>query len=254
MIIKKYHFQTIFSLIKNIKNPHSLWGVVVHPLSLIRLKNNTKFFVRNLMDLWVLTESYINKDYEKFGIPVGRNWTVIDIGAGIGDFSILAAQASSRNKIYAIEPYESSYNLLIRNIKLNKIKNVRTFQIAISSKQKKLGMMINQKNLGNNRIKKYEKSKMFVNAISLEQFMNQNKIDHINLIKSDCEGEEFNIFQNLNRDSYKKIDHIVMEYHLFKSKYMLEKLVDTFRSNGFKIKQTSNPVHKNIGFLFADKD
>jgi len=206
------------------------------------------------MDLWVLTESYINKDYEKFGIPVGRNWTVIDIGAGIGDFSILAAQASSRNKIYAIEPYESSYNLLIRNIKLNKIKNVRTFQIAISSKQKKLGMMINQKNLGNNRIKKYEKSKMFVNAISLEQFMNQNKIDHINLIKSDCEGEEFNIFQNLNRDSYKKIDHIVMEYHLFKSKYMLEKLVDTFRSNGFKIKQTSNPVHKNIGFLFADKD
>ena len=46
-------------------------------------------------------------------------WTIIDIGAGLGDFTAYAAQRSPRGRVLAYEPFPESFALLQQNLKLN---------------------------------------------------------------------------------------------------------------------------------------
>jgi FkbM family methyltransferase len=206
------------------------------------------------MDLWMIMETYVRSDYEVHGPRIGKDWTIIDIGAATGDFAILAAQRSLQNKVYAIEPYTESFNMLTNNIRLNKIENIVPVKIAISDK-KEVSLKINERNLGNNG--EYGQDKIHTiksPAMSLEQLFKQYQINHCHLVKCDCEGAEFEIFNNLNKGVYQKIDNIVMEYHLFDPSFKLQQLINNFEQHGFQIKISSNPVHKNIGFLWAKKN
>jgi FkbM family methyltransferase len=206
------------------------------------------------MDLWMIMETYVRSDYEVHGPRIGQNWTIIDIGAAAGDFAILAAQRSPQNKVYAIEPFTESFNLLNSNIRLNKIENVVPVKIAISDK-KEVILKINENNLGNNGEYGQEKIHTIKSpAMPLEQLFKKYQINHCHLVKCDCEGAEFEIFNNLDKGVYQKIDHIVMEYHLFDSSFKLQQLITNFEQHGFQIKIYPNPVHKNIGFLWAKKN
>ena len=206
------------------------------------------------MDLWVISETYIKKDYQQHGCPIADNWTVIDIGADLGDFSILAGQTSFQNIVYAIEPFISSYKLLLKNVRLNNLNNVKAFNIGLTSKNGYLSIDQNQKNLGNN-ISNFSQIKISssVRSYTLSSFLKVNNIKKVDLLKSDCEGAEFDIFLNLSPKTYKKIDRIVMEYHLFDSQNQLGNLVKKLKRNNFQVKQAPNPVHQNIGFIYAHK-
>ena len=245
----------MFALILELKHPFAtlLKLGLVHIFKTeitVTLKNKTKFTLRNLMDLWVLTETYIKKDYQVHGIKLESDWTIIDIGAGIGDFSILAAQKSSTNKVYAIEPFLESYNLLEKNINQNKIKNISSSDLAISN-SKYIALDVNKSNPLNNKTYRSNKNKARLQSISLQKFIKTNKINKCNLLKCDCEGSEFDIFKNLTKSTFKKIDNIILEYHLFNPNHKLHQLVNLFRRNGYKVKTYPNPIHNNIGFLFA---
>src|SRR3989338_3323566 len=60
---------------------------------------------------------------------------VIDVGAHIGIFALNASLIVPKGKVYAIEPCRSTYNLLRRNIKLNELENIVTFNFALSDKE-----------------------------------------------------------------------------------------------------------------------
>ena len=73
----------------------------------IQLKNYPiRFLLRGKMDIWALKETWLDKFYERHGIAIENGWQVIDIGAGFGDFSVLAAFDKPESKIFAIEPFD----------------------------------------------------------------------------------------------------------------------------------------------------
>ena len=59
---------------------------------------------------------------------------VFDIGGNIGYYSILLSKQVKR--IYTFEPYLYTYRKLVRNIKLNYISNIKTYQIALSDSKR----------------------------------------------------------------------------------------------------------------------
>jgi len=219
----------------------------------IKLKNNTIFQIRNFMDLWTLIETYINNDYQKYGTNIGSGWIIIDIGAAFGDFTVLAAQKSPLNQIIAVEPLPSSLKLLRQNIKSNHLKNINIFSGGISSVRNKINISEDNKNYGHSQTSK--KSPLTASAISLNKLFSKYKILHCDLIKCDCEGAEYDIFLNLSPKTYQKFDRIVMEYHLFDSNsYRKFKLLKSiFKKNNYQLKVFPNPVHSNLGFLYAYK-
>ena len=67
---------------------------------------------------------------------------VLDIGANIGYYVLIESQLVGKSgKVYAVEPVRSNFELLERNVQLNNLKNVSTFQFAFSDEDAKSGTM-----------------------------------------------------------------------------------------------------------------
>jgi len=203
------------------------------------------------MDIWTLTETYLNRDYEKYGTKLGKNWTIVDIGAAFGDFSVFAAQKSPLNKIIAVEPLPSSQKLLQQNININKLKNIKIFSGGISSTKSKINISENNKNYGHSQTSLV--SSLSAPSISLPKLFSKYNLKHCHLIKCDCEGAEYDIFSNIPSSIYAKIDRIIMEYHLFDfdSEQKFQRLKSILKKNNYRLKIFPNSVHSNLGFLYA---
>jgi FkbM family methyltransferase len=128
--------------------------------------------------------------------------TILDIGANVGYYSLLAAR-NSRAKVYSFEPISSTFEKLERNKRLNKFANINPFRYVVSDK---LGMVKiylgDQLNRGMSSMIKGELlSDEFeeVEAIVLDEFCQRHSIDKVDLVKIDVEGSEMLVLGGMNK-------------------------------------------------------
>lgn len=150
----------------------------------------------------------LNRCYEKyttrlFKKVIKEGDVVVDLGANIGYFTLLAAKLVGKNgKVYSFEPEPKNYNYLQRNIKLNGYDNAIAIQKAISDKISKVKLYICPYDSGHHTIGQYEGIRAYkpnfvyekeefieVETIPLDNFFNE-KGESINVIKMDVEGAE----------------------------------------------------------------
>lgn len=90
-------------------------------------------------DLAAIIESYILNVYRIQNIKRGS--TVLDIGAGIGEFALLASEKIGKDgKVIAIEPSPDDFKTLQENIGENGCSNVVPINSAVSDKKEKLSL------------------------------------------------------------------------------------------------------------------
>lgn len=131
---------------------------------------------------------------------------VVDIGAHIGGTAILAASLGAI--VYAYEPEQENFNLLLENIKLNNFEDkIRCFKkgVGIPGFRK---LHLNPKNSGMGTFEKISGETQEVEIIGIGEVFKD--IDHCDLLKIDCEGAEYEFLKNL---PYQKIDNISLELH-----------------------------------------
>lgn len=220
--------------------------------SLLKLKDGAKFELRNIMDLWIIKETYLDKDYLVNGFEIPEQGTIIDIGAFIGDYSIWAAKQSPKSKIFAIEPSHENYSLLKTNIKLNNTDNITPVHLAINSSEKEVILATTGVNLGQSYITADENDKNDrVSALSLVEFFKQNKISLCQIMKLDCEGSEYDILLNSDKKFLKShIEKIVMEFHETETNTHKD-LVDYLEDAGYKVSVFPPKFENGTGFLNA---
>jgi len=148
--------------------------------------------------------------------------TVVDIGAHYGYFSIFASKNIAPNsQIFSIEPSKENFNILQQNLVDCKIENVNAFQLAIGGENGILdlftGRSINHSLVEDYALLGNEKNPQKVEVKTLEQFINENKIEKIDFLKMDCEGAEYSILFNSSSAVFEKINIISMEFHDMKN-------------------------------------
>jgi FkbM family methyltransferase len=257
-----YYLGSIFTLLLGTKDPFFILrefsGMASTNPKILRLRaSDLCFQVRNKMDVWSIKETFLDRFYERFGVPIEDGWRIIDIGGGIGDYTIFAAYAYPHNRVIAFEPFRNSFELLQLNLKLNQIKNVELFPEAISGSDGVLYLELEDdalqiKSVGtieSNADGKYQKIK----AISLENAISRSGIERCDLLKLDCEGAEYDILFNAPPEIFHKISRIIMEYHDGVVKYDHTALADFLRKKGYTVRTQKNFVHDNLGYLSAVK-
>ena len=89
-----------------------------------------------------------------------------------------------------------------------------------------------------------------VNSISLQQIFDDNKIKNCNFLKLDCEGSEYEIIKNLPSNYFKKIDKLIVEYHMADTHpELLDELISTLKKQNYKLE--SKKLFSDIGFIYA---
>jgi FkbM family methyltransferase len=75
--------------------------------------------------------------YKSRKLPVGC--TVVDIGAGVGDFALVASGlVGPSGKVVAIEPDEEDYECLLSNIESNHCRNIIPIHTAVSDRDEEV--------------------------------------------------------------------------------------------------------------------
>ena len=98
-------------------------------------------------------------------------------------------------------------------------------------KQKILSFFLPNNDLINERQK--------IKIVNLSNFISDNNIVRLDILKIDTEGFEFNILKGLNKDDFKKIRYIYFEHHydlMIKKKYKFSDINNLLKINNFTIK------------------
>jgi FkbM family methyltransferase len=260
MDMKKYlyYFTSIFTLLTGIRE----WLLVIRiflglPADNDRIvtlrKKGTRFHVRGAMDIWSIKEAFIDEFYNKYGTPVGEGWSIVDIGAGIGEFTLYAVQGHPHNMVYAFEPFPTSYTMLQANLLLNQAAGVEIFKEAIGAESGTLTLDLTpgEPLKFSTETQGQSGHQLTVPALSLGDAFQKLKLQHIDLLKLDCEGAEYAILFNSPEVVLESISRIVMEYHDEVGGHNHHQLVEFLALKGFQVKTRVNDVHTDIGYLYA---
>jgi len=139
---------------------------------------------------------------------------IIDLGAWIGDNSIPWAK-NIDGIVYAIDPSPNNCDFINQMCKLNKIKNVKTIEKAISNIDEVLTTNDNINHCSFvYRKQSGLKGKITKNAISLDYLYKKKEIVNIGYIHLDVEGMEYKILEGSSKLIDKCRPIISFEQHL----------------------------------------
>lgn len=220
---------------------------------IIKLSCGLEFNVRTAMDIWVIKETCLDRDYEYYGTELQAGWTIVDIGGGLGDFTLYAAQIPN-SRVHVYEPFPESLTLLRENLKHNQVHNVQVYAEAVGASQGELhlttttGVAVRHSTAQDN-----QQADLTVTSIPLSEVIARTDAKRIDFLKMDCEGGEYDILLHADDDSLHAISHICMEYHDDLTSHTHHDLVAFLSEKGYYVKTYHNPAHTQIGFLYAQK-
>jgi len=238
--------KTGYEIIRILKNWRSYFashfGLINGRYFTYKLRNGLTIkgdaFNKNCMG--AINEIWVNRIYNPKGFEIKAGDIVVDVGGHIGIFSLLASRFAKNGQIITVEPFPSTFRILQENIRKNKIKNVLLVNKAISNKkgvkdlflegESTVGVTFFKDALENDNLKKES-----VKTITLEELMKECGIDHIDFLKMDCEGAEYEILFSCSPTILNKIGKISMEYHNLDESNNVSHLKKFLEGNGFNV-------------------
>ncbi len=134
---------------------------------------------------------------------------VLDLGANIGYFTLLAARlVGERGRVYAFEPEPKNFQNLRKNIEMNDYRNVYAYSKGVSNMSGKTKLFICPYDSGHHTINKPDGIKKYrpdydgeikeveIDVVIADDFL-KDKVGKIDVIKIDVEGAEVLAFNGM---------------------------------------------------------
>jgi FkbM family methyltransferase len=171
------------------------------------------------------------------GVPEyvpGPHDIIIDVGAHIGIFSLLAASKVPHGCVYAIEACRESFNLLRINAALNQTRNINASHLALSDQSGTCTLHHDSGNWGHTIVRPILGQGESVTSESLPRFLASKGIARCHFLKLNCEGAEFRILLNTPPEILQRFMIILVLYHCdICPEYSERHLLAHFQASGF---------------------
>lgn len=191
----------------NIPHLVRLYGLIYKALKpkgiiLIKCKEHQMYVncrdegVTNQLLSYGIFEGFENK---MFADKIKPGDVVLDIGANIGCFTLLAARlAGAKGRVYAFEPEASNFDLLKKNVELNNYHNVTLVNQAAADKNGKIKLYLSETVMGMHRIYQshYCDKTVDVESVRLDDYF-KDYFGKIDFVKIDTEGSEWAVLQGM---------------------------------------------------------
>jgi FkbM family methyltransferase len=166
--------------------------------------------------------------------------TVVDIGAHIGRYTITSSkQVGNTGKVVAIEADPENFQLLKRNIDLNKLTNVMPLNYAVFSERTKIKLYEQSASAKYNSIMltRAAKTKNYVevNADTLDSILKLNGVNRVNWIKIDVEGAEFEVLKGSTKSLSGENMYLLIEIHNIEDPSHYDNIVNLLKDDNYEI-------------------
>lgn len=236
------------------------WYTLVWPLTkllpaerIIQTRTGLKIKVRNIRgeDFVVAHEMFFRDDYQlrTVVLPPGPT-TIIDAGANIGAFSLLAAHLFPEARILALEPEEENFALLQENIRLNNLeKRVIPLKVGINNVRGVYDFFVSKEQYAHSMVEAIVgdlvAEKLSISCVTLGDLFSEQHIDRIGVLKLDIEGTEYELLPTI-AEFFPRIDIIVLEIH-DRAGFSSEALLAFMKEHGYNVERA--PTHQRVYLL-----
>jgi len=222
----------------------------------------------------IYNEIFIKREYLRHLPPLATMKTVVDIGANIGIFTLLAKRENPAMAVYAFEPMKATYDTLLRNMKLHHLSNVTALNVAIGAQDHAVRTFTYYPNMAGNstanpNYKETQRAQMqdtFGKQMTEWAFTAENKIapvrtlsatvkeyqlSSIDLLKIDTEGDESLVLDGTEESDFRIVRNMVIETH---TETLHDSISARLQRLGYKIESdTGLSAFPGVGNLYATK-
>jgi FkbM family methyltransferase len=231
------------------------YALGLRPKRAYLFRNGAQLMITRGVDHVPILEIFLNEDY---GV-IPDDSIVLDVGAHIGVFTIYATTTARNVVVYAYEPHPEFCTVIKENIRLNRQdETVHCFNAAVASETGTRDLYLGGGQfffptlVGATQGDNVEQ--MVVPCTTLREIMEVNHLEHIDLLKMDCEGAEYEILYSTPPSHLERIAEIRMEYHNLDShERHVEGLKRFFTRSGFTVTHLK-PISETNGTLWAKRD
>lgn len=209
------------------------------------LRNGLRFRIRaGSGDLGVVNEAFIRNPYLRADvIDVPADAVVVDIGANIGDFSLQVAQRCPDGRVLAVEPIAEHVRILRDHVAMNRCRQITCVHGAV-------GAVAGITDIAVDGVRSRQDSHRArterVRQTTLQQLLDEHGLRHVDLLKLDCEGAEWDILPAAEQ-AFPRIRQICMEYHCERG-WTADRLASWLRDRGYRVWHTTGEWN---GLLWA---
>jgi len=237
-----------------------LRGLAMSKHMMLHLRSGTRFLCRSgtndraiIREIWTLDPYLIKK------VVLRGQANIIDLGANIGGFSVLAAVTHPNAVIYSYEPLPESYGLLVRNAAINGCLNIRAYNLAVSGVPGDSLLCYSANRPGDSALLGESmdsgRARVKVRCVTFEQIITENKIDVIDFLKIDIEGSEYNVLESLRPQLLSRVSYFAAECHRRPGGSVRQLTLQLERA-GFVVDfspASASAGMNNVGMLYARK-
>lgn len=162
---------------------------------------------------------------------------IFDVGAAIGDKAITFLKSFPEATVYCFEPQRESLECLKKRTARYK-ERIKTFDFGLLNKNSYVDLNITsykdassilplQKYMKNQGIKEIGKER--IRVMRLDDFIKQNNISHVDLIKIDVEGVEKEVLEGGKEAFKNKIDNVFIEISSLRKDPYSKEYIEIFK-------------------------
>jgi FkbM family methyltransferase len=240
------------------------------PLSRFTLPNGLEVYQQGATQTNIVyAEVFEAQIYLQYGITLPAQACIFDVGAHIGLFSLFAHQRQSDIRIFAFEPASTSYQALCKNLSLHNVQ-ATALNYGLSSTSSILPFVFfpymsgmsglfadpqKEKEAFKAGIRHWmqedelepilacdldklietffaQSSRPMCQFKTLSEAIHENNVEHIDLLKIDVEGNEFEVLKGVQEQDWPKIEQVVAEIH---SRSLLDQVIRHLVERGYTI-------------------
>jgi FkbM family methyltransferase len=235
-----YLFKFLFILIRNLgyKNP------LILKISVPKYGYKVYCPINATINEFKMLTSHEEQIIQHFRPVTGD--VVVDVGAYIGRYSLIASKhVGLLGKVISIEANPNNFEMLIRNVRLNQITNIKCINCAVYSHESKIKLyLVGERDsrtyygtLLSTRANEGREKCVEVNSYSLDQILETRGINQVNWIKIDVEGVEYEVLKGAAKTISRSNDlSLLIEIHnVTRDRTHYEPIVKFLNSYRFKI-------------------
>lgn len=209
--------------------------------------------------LEILNFGYYEKtDFDMVMNLVEKGDTIFDIGANIGWYSLNLAKNIKTTEVLSFEPIPKTFDYLKRNVELNQINNIKTFNFGFSDEEKEIEFYYYKEGSGNaslTNLSNMEGTQKIKCAVKkLDAFVSMNNCS-VDFIKCDVEGAELLVFkggiETIKRDKPIIFTEMLRKWS-DKFNYHPNEIIELLTSEGYRC-FTAEDVHLVEFYNMDDK-
>lgn len=178
------------------------------------------------------------------------NPVIFDVGAHHGQTALSYNKLFKNASVYSFEPFGSSYQILQE--KVNGISSIRTFNIALGNQDGTVEFHVNKFSAtnsifatdnnsssvwGEGKLETQETIK--VEAMTIDSFVEKNKIKKIDILKMDTQGSEYLVMEGAQHTIKRGMIHVVyteiITMPTYENQKELHEILSIFDSLNFRL-------------------